>query len=202
MPRQKSYDRTALIADAMSRFWRYGYAGSSMDDLVKATGVSRHGLYSEFGGKHALFLAVVAAYQTAVVSPAFAAVEAPGAGFAAIEAYFETQIARAEALDETFGPNPPGCLIANAMTETGPHDPAVRSAIRAHQRRLTAGFRNALGGEISDTRISDADLDALAAFLAISAQGLWSATRAMDDLADARAYAATLLALVRERLSR
>ena len=51
-----------------------------MEDLVKATGVSRHGIYSDTGGKRDLFLETFAIYQREVVSPAFAAVEADGAG--------------------------------------------------------------------------------------------------------------------------
>ncbi|MFN3213137.1 MAG: TetR/AcrR family transcriptional regulator [Henriciella sp.] len=91
MPRPKSHTKDALVEAAMHRFWHYGYAATSMDDLVKATGVSRHGIYSDVGGKRALFLAGFAAYRDTVVAPALAAMETGGTGASGLDgirAYF------------------------------------------------------------------------------------------------------------------
>lgn len=79
MPRQTSFTTSQLTDRALEHFWSHGFHASSMDDLVKATGVSRHGIYTAFGGKKALFLACFDHYQQAVVTPAFRLVEAPNA---------------------------------------------------------------------------------------------------------------------------
>jgi TetR/AcrR family transcriptional repressor of nem operon len=196
MPRAKQYDRKEVLARAMALFWARGYYATSIDDLVAATGVSRHGLYAEFGDKRGLFVAVMETYFETVVSPAFSRVEAKGAGFADIRAYFDTQIglAVAKALPGS------GCLVANTMTESGPHEAAFGVLVRRHLDRLEAGFRNALQ-QAAARRRRVADIDGLARFLTISAQGLWSVSRVTPEAGPLRAYVDYLLRSVEERLT-
>lgn len=196
MPRSKSYQPEDLVLRAMEYFWRFGFNAASIDDLVKATHVSRHGIYGDFGGKHDLFLACLAAYQDEVVTPAFGRVEAAEADLQSIADYFEFQIARAE----EGGLPGPGCLVANIMTEVAPHKKDVMAAAAAHNERLYRGFLNALrnvGGNICTMR----ELDDLATFLVTSAQGLWSMSRSISDASVLRRYVATLLSLLEKRVS-
>jgi len=44
-------------------FWRQGFAGTSIADLVEATGLQRQSLYNAFGDKQALFNAALARYR-------------------------------------------------------------------------------------------------------------------------------------------
>ena len=44
-------------------FWRQGYAGTSITDLVEATGLQRQSLYNAFGDKQGLFSAALAHYR-------------------------------------------------------------------------------------------------------------------------------------------
>jgi AcrR family transcriptional regulator len=48
-----------IVAAATMVFLRYGYKRSSMDDLAKAAGLSRQGLYLHFENKDALFKAAI-----------------------------------------------------------------------------------------------------------------------------------------------
>lgn len=53
-------ERTASILDAAAAlFLRYGFKKTSMDDLARAAGLSRQGLYLHFSSKEALFKAVI-----------------------------------------------------------------------------------------------------------------------------------------------
>lgn len=197
-----------LVAKAMDAFWRRGYAATSAADLVEATGVSRYGIYAAFSGKHALFLACLDAYQGRVVTPAFAALEAPGADLAALRRYFSIQLDKAEAI----GLPGPGCLIANTAAELAAHDPAARARVEAHHKRLRRGFRNALGNMAARSRgarreaeaVSDAmreaELDDLAETLTVAAQGLWTMSRTVADAERLRRAADALLALIQRRL--
>ena len=180
---------------AMRHFWAHGYHGSSIRDLVAATGVSRHGLYGDFDDKEALFEATLATYRDEIVSPAFAQVEAEGANLASIAAYFEQQIQ----LAERSGLPGPGCLLANTMVGVGPHDPRFQRAVEAHLSRLTAGFRHALGN--AGGCLAPSDLDGLAEFLTISAQGLWSVSRTAKTAVPLRRYVAQLLSHVERGLN-
>lgn len=51
---------TAIIEAALEVFFRYGFKKTSMDDLARAAGLSRQGLYLYFRTKEALFRDAVA----------------------------------------------------------------------------------------------------------------------------------------------
>jgi TetR/AcrR family transcriptional regulator, transcriptional repressor for nem operon len=188
--RPKTYAPRDLALRAMAQFWTHGYHATSIDNLVTATGVSRHGLYAEFDDKHGLFVAAMRAYFETVVTPAFAPVEAKGAGFEQVRNFFETQIAMGEAA----GLPGPGCLVANTMVEVGPHDEAFAQLVATHLRRLMTGFRRVLVNERRRLKPKAAlDVDLLAFGLTVSAQGLWSVSRTVDRADLLRAYATQLI---------
>lgn len=196
MPRQKSHLRNALVENAMRQFWVYGYEATSMDDLVRATGVSRSAIYSDFGGKRDLFLACLSSFQDNSVTPAFADVEAEGAGFAAIEAYVNDGVAEIEKI----GLPARGCLMGNTLTELGPHDNEIAKIVRAHYDRLSDGFAQALANE-SKQSPTNPDIAQLAGILAVSVQGLWAYTHGTDKITDLRKKAKALIELIELKLA-
>lgn len=198
MPRKRAHTVDDLVRRAMERFWRHGFGGTSAADLVAATGVSRHGIYAAFDGKRALFAACFDVYQEAVVTPALAPVEAPNADLGAVRAYFTRQFDSAEAR----GAPGPGCLVANTLTELAAHDEAARRKVQEHHERLKRAFlnvfRNMNAARAGAPLPADA-LEDLAEMLAISTQGLWSMSRAAEDLTPLRRHAETLLSLIEQR---
>ena len=91
MPRIREFDPAIALDQAMHLFWQRGYGNTSIEDLVVATGVSRHGLYDVFESKHKLFLACLDHYQEVVVGAdfAFGVVERPNASLKNIRSYLE-----------------------------------------------------------------------------------------------------------------
>ena len=146
-----------------------------MDDLVKATGVSRHGIYASFGGKKALFLACFDRYHRNVVTPAFEAVEAPGATLQSVSDYLEQQIA----LAESVGLPGPGCFVANSATEVAPGDPDVMAEVARHNDRLRQGFASAL--QNTAPHIEPQKKHELADVMVIFTNGLWTMSRTVND---------------------
>ena len=61
--RPRQYDPDRALADAAATFWRNGYGGTSLDDLVAATGMNRPSLYAAFGDKSDLYLKTLERYQ-------------------------------------------------------------------------------------------------------------------------------------------
>lgn len=55
MPRPATFDRTEVIESAKSVFCKKGYSKTSMQDLVKATGLHPGSLYGAFQNKETLF---------------------------------------------------------------------------------------------------------------------------------------------------
>jgi len=195
MSRPRSESRNALVENAMKQFWVHGYEATSVNDLVKATGVGRGALYSEFGGKRDLFLACLAHYQLAAVGPAFARVEAEGAKFDAIEDFFAFHLSSLEGR-----PFPvEGCLVSNTLTELAEHDPKIAALVRAHFERLTNGFASALANEVNASP-EDESIRRLAEFAVVSNQGIWAFARCAKDLSELRERIDTLLALVKAQL--
>ena len=74
----------------MRQFWERGYRATSVDDLVRATGVKPGSLYSAFpGGKHALLMGSLDRYSRLVVPQKLGDLGKPGASVAQIRAYFD-----------------------------------------------------------------------------------------------------------------
>ena len=63
MPKTKQFDETEVLIKARDVFCERGYNGTSMDDLVQATGLSRSSIYDTFGDKHGLFLKSLDQYR-------------------------------------------------------------------------------------------------------------------------------------------
>ncbi len=62
MPRVESFNRDTVLDGAMQVFWKHGFNGTSMQQLVEATGLNRSSLYNSFGDKMALYQAALKQY--------------------------------------------------------------------------------------------------------------------------------------------
>src|SRR6516164_8973933 len=62
--RKQPAKRRAIIGAAQRVFLAQGFAGSSVDAIAAAAGVSKQTIYNHFGDKEALFRAVVRAVQS------------------------------------------------------------------------------------------------------------------------------------------
>jgi AcrR family transcriptional regulator len=62
MGRPKNFSREEVLEKAMPVFWSRGFSDTSLQDLERATGVNRSGLYAEFRDKEDLFVACLRHY--------------------------------------------------------------------------------------------------------------------------------------------
>ena len=60
--RPRAYDPKTALERARNRFWKSGYAGTSLDEICAATGMNRPSLYAAFGDKHTLYLKALESY--------------------------------------------------------------------------------------------------------------------------------------------
>src|ERR1700720_4472558 len=56
MGRPKNFSREGVLQKALPVFWKHGFADTSLQDMEKATGVNKSGLYAEFADKGDLYL--------------------------------------------------------------------------------------------------------------------------------------------------
>ncbi|GAA3653899.1 TetR family transcriptional regulator [Lentzea atacamensis] len=70
--------RQALVDSAVDLFTKRGYAGTSLDEVVKRARVTKGALYHHFSGKQALFEAAFAQVETQAIESLTAVVTADG----------------------------------------------------------------------------------------------------------------------------
>jgi TetR/AcrR family transcriptional regulator, copper-responsive repressor len=62
MGRPKNFSREEVLEKALPVFWTRGFSDTSLQDLERATGVNKSGLYTEFRDKEDLFVACLRHY--------------------------------------------------------------------------------------------------------------------------------------------
>ena len=113
MGRRRTFIESEVIGSATAVFAERGFAGASVDDLVRATGVNRASLYGVFGSKDGLFQRCLSEALAALSHEATSGSSADAAG------------AGRKELD----------LILVALMEIAPGDPAVRDDLNATLNR-------------------------------------------------------------------
>ena len=61
--RPREFDADEALDKAVLLFWRQGYEGTSMNDLIDAMGITKPSLYAAFGNKEELFRKAVDRYE-------------------------------------------------------------------------------------------------------------------------------------------
>src|SRR3569833_3647690 len=79
MARPRKFNDQDVIVAARRQFNETGYHGTSVDDLSRATGLSKGSLYGAFGDKEALFQRVFEEYCASSAEGAAARLEGPEA---------------------------------------------------------------------------------------------------------------------------
>lgn len=168
MARQKGFHEAAVLDGAMRQFWLHGYDGTSIQDLVDATGVNRASLYGTFGDKDRLFRRALDHYLAEVTAERIALLERPGSARAAIRTYFRELVDFACVDGRGLG-----CLLTNSAVELAPHDERIAGALAEAFARVEAALQATIErGQASGEIPPDKDARKLARFLLALIQGL------------------------------
>ncbi|MBI0381988.1 TetR/AcrR family transcriptional regulator, partial [Streptomyces albiflaviniger] len=62
MARPRSFDEKQVLNAVRDQFWDAGYAATSLEDLMRVSGLGKGSLYAAFGDKRQLFLRVLHGY--------------------------------------------------------------------------------------------------------------------------------------------
>ena len=172
----KQFDRAEVLDRAMALFWRRGYEGTSIRDLVAATGINRGSIYATFGDKKGLFLAVLDHYGKKIAKPLMAELDDPDPR-RAIERMFDSIIRRTS--DPRF---PRGCLNTNTSLECpGSGDEITRKIAEGFGRQESAIYRVLCRAQAEGSLCSTIDARALARFFMAVAHGLNVVNKAVAD---------------------
>ncbi|MBQ4890409.1 TetR/AcrR family transcriptional regulator [Shewanella sp. MMG014] len=106
--RPKKFDRDHVLDIAQQNYWKLGINQVSINELCKLAGVSKPGIYREFGDEDGLMHAVLERYDKTILGPmlSFLSLDAPFNDTLQNLAFHSTSE------DET-SEMPKGCLFAN-----------------------------------------------------------------------------------------
>ena len=93
MVRARAFDPATTLSQVVDLFSSKGYSDTSMEDIVRETGVSRYGLYGTFGNKRELFEQALEQYAESMGKKSFLRLLEPGASLGHIRAIFDERIA-------------------------------------------------------------------------------------------------------------
>lgn len=137
--RPREFDEEVALAGILDAFWKQGFAGTSMSDLVDATDLRKGSLYAAFGDKHAMYLKALALYEDTVVDSAVALLTGPGTPLERLDGFLSLPVtAITQAKDRR------GCFLCNASVDQAMLDPDTERAVKAGFRRLARGLETAL----------------------------------------------------------
>lgn len=174
----------------MLAFWRRGYEGTSMADLVQALGIASARIYAAFGSKQDLFREAVQRY------------EAGDGGFADRAMAQEPRVrdALARVLRDavatyTDDAHPLGCMVVTAATNCAEENEAVAAWLAGHRRQRTQSLIDRLQRALDEGELrAGTDVQALGDFYATQLHGI--SVQARDGVPRQRLLAAVQTALL------
>ncbi|HEX4203289.1 MAG TPA: TetR/AcrR family transcriptional regulator [Ktedonobacteraceae bacterium] len=177
MARQKEFLPDQALEKAMYLFWKQGYEGSSIEDIIQCTGIGRGSLYDTFRDKHSLYLAAFDRYRLTGREKLTMLRHQSGSLQEILQGFFQALIEEALA-----DPEHRGCFMVNAALEMAPHDPEVAQRVQAGLDETREAFYHVLikaqaAGKLPWTR----DPHQLAHFLLNAYLGLRVLSRANPD---------------------
>ncbi|MFD4840682.1 TetR/AcrR family transcriptional regulator [Achromobacter sp. NPDC058515] len=153
---------------AMRTFWAQGYEGTSVQDLVDATGVNKPSLYATFGCKEEIFREAVDLYDRVEGRATSQSLSEASTSREAVETMLRSN-ARAYAVEE----GPRGCMIVLSSLLGAPENESVRAFLADNRLDGETMLRDRLAQGMADGDLpSSADVGQLAAFYTTVLEGL------------------------------
>jgi len=135
MVRTRTFDPSSALTQAVALFSSKGYSETSMEDIVKATGVSRYGLYGTFGNKRELFEAALERYAESMGKQSFLRLLEPEATLDHIRAIFRERVEDMCCQEENKG-----CLFIHTAMELAPQDIEMKEVLQKFMKRIAKAF--------------------------------------------------------------
>ena len=165
MGRPKEFDPDLALEKAMEVFWRQGFDGTSVQDLVDHMGINRGSLYDTFGDKKTLFMKVLDRYaEQQTTCGLVQALERPGP---APKVLADTLKGMISCEDRK------GCLMTNVAVEKAQHCGETAARVAAGIARSEEAFHKLLKRGVDEGSFrADLQPRAAARYLVTLVQGL------------------------------
>ncbi len=172
--RPQQFDTDIALEAAMDLFWLKGYEACSLQDLLKATRLSKSSLYKTFFSKEKLFEQCLIRYQTQLAKNMRMALNESQSGIGFIETILLENAEEARGKSKKIG-----CFLLNTAIEFAQEKPALATIVSKGISRIEAIFEDAVVLAQKNREISeDADAKELAQFIFNSFTGLKTRVKA------------------------
>lgn len=143
MARPKKFTRETILDRAIPVFWKFGLAGTNVQQLEAATGVNKSGLYSEFESKDEIFVAALRRYLE--TGPALRILGGVPQGLGNIEQFL--------LLAPRFSDGYAGCLSVNASRDVALLPEAAVELISEFNEKRMASIRSNVRAELPPEQV-------------------------------------------------
>lgn len=193
MARPRAFDTDKAITSAMNVFWKHGYDGASLPDLLNGMGLTRGSLYKAFTDKRSLFMTVFKRYEQHAVTPAVALLNDASIpnGVDRIERLFGSVVQAVRDGDRR------GCLLCSAAAGPASDDPEIAGVVADLLAQMETGFRAALSASETHAALPEDELQELATLLMSQYVGLRILARAQTSAEQMDQSVSAILNLLR-----
>jgi TetR/AcrR family transcriptional regulator, transcriptional repressor for nem operon len=175
--RKDEITRQHIIIKSAELFNQKGYAGSSIQDIIEATGLTKGGIYRRFSNKDEIAVEAFEYAGQVLMGQVSAAINNADTVIDKIMAVCNVHIDPVN--------NPPikgGCPLLNTAVECDDNFPMLRDKALAAYEEMLRLIRDILNHGISVGEIlQDADIDSLSSFIVSSLEGSVMASRLSRD---------------------
>jgi AcrR family transcriptional regulator len=133
MARPRQFDEDAVLNAVTDQFRDAGYAATSLQDLMRVTGLGKGSLYAAFGDKHELFLRVLRRYMKSIDLGLRRSLDTAPRAIDALRSFVLSPVGDPDGVSARRG-----CLLANTTTELASADHVVVEEARQSYERATA----------------------------------------------------------------
>ena len=165
MPRQREFDPDKALHTAIDLFWEKGYHDSSVDELVKRSGVAKYGLYGTFGTKRELFIKALSQFAKDRHKDILSPVRKPNASLPDVHAFFKQLPKQVERITRENARRR-GCLMCNTAIELGSRDAEIGDIVRSFFQDITNVMEQCLARGVAQGQLAKStNITAMATYL-------------------------------------
>lgn len=187
--RPRQFDRDQALIKARNLFWRQGYEGTSMSDLVAELGIASARIYKAFGSKEQLFREAIADYEKQEGGFADRALAAGGS----VRDTLQTLLM--DAVHLYCHPElPQGCMVVASAASVSAENETIKTWLAQHRLQRTQQIIDRLHLAVRNGELPEStDAESLGDYFAVFLHGL--SVQARDGVPESRLQAAVKRAL-------
>jgi TetR/AcrR family transcriptional repressor of nem operon len=177
--RPREFDEDKVLDAAMDVFWLQGYEGTSMADLLAATGLHKGSLYQAFGDKHSLFVQALRRYMARFRQDMQVKIDAAESGMEELRIILDVSIQKGcHGSDGNAG-----CMALNTLADKGTEDPAILATLQeGYAMRMQMITLAVARAQAEGSLRSDWAAERIAAMVSVISTGVVTTLRGPVDM--------------------